>query len=111
MEKAIGQLADGSSSLLLGANLEDCKERAIGRVYASSGSSAELARRIAEDLASGGDGSAYFRLGDAVLSTTGAAVSRAARERLSRNFLSWTVAASPEELARFAEIQDGAAAQ
>jgi predicted Zn-dependent peptidase len=111
IEKSIGRLADGSSSLLSGPSLEDCKERAIARIYSPSGSSAELALRIAEDLASGGDGSSYFRLGDGVLAATGADVGRVARESLARERISWRVAASPEELARFSESQGGARAQ
>jgi len=111
VEAAMARISEGSGELLAGQGFEASKQRALARVYAQDGSSAALARRIALDLASGGDGLSYFRLGEGILAARAEDVSRAARECMSRTSLVWAAAAGPEELARFSASEGGQAAQ
>jgi predicted Zn-dependent peptidase len=108
VERAIARLSGGSEELLQGQAFEACRQRALARTYAREDSASALARRIALDLASGGDGLSYFRLGEGILAAGPEDVSRAARTSLARTALVWAAAARAEELASFSALDANA---
>jgi predicted Zn-dependent peptidase len=107
IDAAIADLAGGrcldlSSSngglASIGANLEAYKSRAIASTYAGCASSEGMAARIALDLASGGDGTALFRMAARIREVRAEDVARVARKSLLEGPSSWVALGDPELL-------------
>jgi predicted Zn-dependent peptidase len=99
---AIGELASGrcldaagGSQGSLAASLESYKARAITAAYSKGASSQGMAAHIARDLASGGDGTALFRLAGRIEAVQAGDVVRVARERLRDGPSAWVALGDP----------------
>jgi predicted Zn-dependent peptidase len=77
-------------------SLEAYKSRAMTSIYAKSASSEGMAARIARDLASGGDGTALFRMSGRIAAVKAEDVVRVARERLLEGPSAWVALGDPE---------------
>jgi len=86
----------------IGASLEAYRLRAVAKAYAKADGSAQLAARIARDLAAGGDGTAFFRMADRIAAVGAADVARVARERLVEGPAAWIALGDPKVIAGFA---------
>jgi predicted Zn-dependent peptidase len=80
----------------VGRSLEAYKSRAITSIYEKSASSEGMAARIARDLASGGDGTALFRMSGRIAAVKAEDVVRVARERLLEGPSAWVALGDPE---------------
>jgi predicted Zn-dependent peptidase len=105
VDRAIADLARGlciDASSASGAlapvarGLEAYKLRAIASTYARSASSEGMAARIASDLASGGDGTALFRMAARIGEVRAEDVVRVARQRLLEGPSAWVALGDPE---------------
>jgi predicted Zn-dependent peptidase len=76
-------------------SLEAYKARSITAVYAKGASSEGMAARIARDLASGGDGTAMFRMASRIASVRAEDVVRVARQRLLEGPSAWIALGDP----------------
>jgi zinc protease len=76
-------------------SLEAYKSRSVTTAYARGASSAGMAARIARDLASGGDGTAFFRMADRIQAVGSEDVLRVARQRLLDGPAAWVALGDP----------------
>ena len=110
VEKAMGILVGGNCISLASSGyapiamaLDAYKARAIARIYANGASAADMAERMARDLAAGGDGSAYFRLADRIAAVKADDVARVAKLYLSEVPMAWSAAGPADLMATLAE--------
>jgi predicted Zn-dependent peptidase len=80
----------------ISTSIETYKSRALAATYARSDSSADIAASIAADLASGGDGTALFRMAERIEEVKSEDVRRVARERLIDGPSAWIALGDPD---------------
>jgi predicted Zn-dependent peptidase len=90
-------VAQGASEANMATALPAYKSRALARLYSHAASAADMAERMARDLCSGGDGSAWFRLADRIAAVRLDDLVSAASTYLRAGNMAW-VTVAPQAL-------------